>query len=474
MRPKNVLPFAVLCTVPFILVLGNSMLIPVLPRIRSALHLTQAQTGLFITAFSIPAGLAIMLVGALSDRIGRKRVIAPSLIVYGAGGIAAALAAILVERPYWLILAARVIQGVGAAGTGPIATAVAGDMFQSQERTRAVGILEASNGFGKVISPVLGAGAALVAWWAPFLLFAVVAFPAAIGVWALCPEPAARDRDRVQNRDRDRDRDRNRDRDRDRGSGGGRSSGKGAASSEDPAPGDGPGQDQRRDQSGDQGQCWGQGRGRRRRQTSMRTYFADLRRVFKEKGWSLAACYVAGAVVLLVLFGMLFYFSDVLEDRFKIGGLMKGLLIAAPILVMSVTSLLAGLFLEKHGTLLKTATWAGLALVAASLGLLAFGSGLVWLGALTAVIGFGSGLVLPSLNTMVTSAAGGQTRGMVTSVYGAVRFLGVAAGPPVFGLIMDSRRISVFGPAAVAAGAAALFVVLALDQRLLAPPSGDR
>ncbi|MDI7248072.1 MAG: MFS transporter [Bacillota bacterium] len=404
MQPKNVLPFTVLCTVPFILVLGNSMLIPVLPRVRSALHLTQAQTGLFITAFSVPAGLAIMFVGALSDRIGRKQVMAPSLVVYGAGGIMAALAALLAQRPYWLILGARVIQGVGAAGTGPIATAVAGDMFQSQERTRAVGILEASNGFGKVMSPVLGAGAALVAWWAPFLLFAVLALPAAVGVWALCPEPVRRGR----------------------------------------------------------------------QQTSTRTYFADLGRVFREKGWSLAACYAAGAVVLLVLFGVLFYASDALEQHYGVGGLMKGVMIAAPIFVMSATSLLAGLFLEKHVTLLKTAAVTGLALVAASLGLLTFRSGLAWLGALTAVMGLGSGLVLPSLNTMVTSAAGGQMRGMVTSVYGAVRFLGVAAGPPVFGLIMDSRCIPVFVPTAVAAGAAALFVLLALDQRLLAPPPGNR
>ncbi len=404
MQPKNVLPFAVLCTVPFILVLGNSMLIPVLPRVRSALHLTQAQTGLFITAFSIPAGLSIIFVGALSDRIGRKQVMAPSLVMYGAGGIMAALAALLVERPYWLILTARVVQGVGAAGTGPIATAVAGDMFQSQERTRAAGILEASNGFGKVISPVLGAGAALVAWWAPFLLFAVLAFPAAVGVWALCPEPVR------------------------------------------------PGQ----------------------QQTSMRTYFADLGSVFREKRWSLVACYAAGAVVLLVLFGVLFYVSDALEERYGIGGLTKGVVIAAPIFVMSATSLLAGLFLEKHVTLLKTAVVTGLALVAASLGLLAFRSGLAWLGALTAVMGLGSGFVLPSLNAMVTSAASGRLRGMVTSVYGAVRFLGVAAGPPVFGLIMDSRRISVFVPAAVAAGACALFVLRALNHKLLTPPTGSR
>ncbi|MCR4403117.1 MAG: MFS transporter [Firmicutes bacterium] len=400
MRLRDALPFAVLCTVPFILVLGNSMLIPVLPRVRAALHLTQAQTGLFITAFSVPAGLTIMLVGALSDRIGRKRVMVPSLVTYGIGGILAALAALFLEHPYWLILAARVVQGIGAAGTGPIATAVAGDMFQSQERTRAVGILEASNGLGKVISPVLGAGAALVAWWAPFLLFAVVALPSAAGVWAFCPESAPSPAQRV----------------------------------------------------------------------GVRAYFADLATAFREKRGSLAACYAAGAIVLFVLFGVLFYVSDTLEERHRIGGVVKGILISIPVFVMSVTSLLTGLVLERRVTWLKASVVIGLALVAGSLGLLAFVSKVVWLAILTAVIGLGSGLVLPSINTMVTSASSGRLRGMVTSVYGAVRFLGVAAGPPVFGLIMDSRRVPVFLPAAVAAGVCALLVLLALDQELLTPP----
>ena len=54
-----ILPFTILATVPFIMVLGNSMLIPVFPQLERELNLTQFQVGLLVTAFSIPAGVVI-------------------------------------------------------------------------------------------------------------------------------------------------------------------------------------------------------------------------------------------------------------------------------------------------------------------------------------------------------------------------------------------------------------------------------
>lgn len=54
-----------LCLVPFIMVLGNSMLIPVLPKIKKAVDINQFQVGLMVTAFSVPAGMVIPLAGIL-------------------------------------------------------------------------------------------------------------------------------------------------------------------------------------------------------------------------------------------------------------------------------------------------------------------------------------------------------------------------------------------------------------------------
>ncbi|MCL4441058.1 MAG: MFS transporter, partial [Firmicutes bacterium] len=133
MKGKTMMLLAALGTVPFIMVLGNSMLIPVLPQMQKELGISQFQTSLVISLFSVPAGLVIPFAGFLSDRIGRKKVIAPSLIIYGIGGLIAGIAALLLQKAYWVIIAGRIIQGIGAAGTAPVAMALVGDIFTSQE-----------------------------------------------------------------------------------------------------------------------------------------------------------------------------------------------------------------------------------------------------------------------------------------------------------------------------------------------------
>lgn len=164
--------FWVLLLVPFILVLSNSLLIPVLPQIQTALGVTLFKSGLIITAFSLTAGLVIPGAGYLSDRIGRKAVMVPALVLFGLGGTAAGISAWLLKNPYPWILAARVLQGIGGGGTYQLALALAGDIYTGKERSRAVGYLEAANGLGKVVAPLLGSAAALLAWFAPFFSMA--------------------------------------------------------------------------------------------------------------------------------------------------------------------------------------------------------------------------------------------------------------------------------------------------------------
>lgn len=160
--------------IPLVMVLGNSMLIPVLPTMKSKMDLTALQTSLLITAFSISAGIVIPLAGYLSDRFGRKIVIILSLILYGAGGLVAGLASLWWDNPYMLIMLGRVMQGIGAAGTAPIAMAMAGDLFKGASESRALGLMETSNGLGKVLSPVFGSLLAMIAWYMVFLAFPII------------------------------------------------------------------------------------------------------------------------------------------------------------------------------------------------------------------------------------------------------------------------------------------------------------
>jgi ACDE family multidrug resistance protein len=178
-------------SVPLIMTLGNSMLIPVLPAIRRELGLTPFQTSLIITVFSVMAILFIPRAGWLSDRIGRKRVIVPCLILAGIGGAVCAAAVVWLDRSYPFLLAGRVLQGIGAAGAAPVVMPLVGDLFRSKEQvSEGLGLIETSNTFGKVLSPIIGAALALIVWYAPFLAIPVFAAAAALLVGLLVRTPA--------------------------------------------------------------------------------------------------------------------------------------------------------------------------------------------------------------------------------------------------------------------------------------------
>lgn len=393
-RQPEAVTLAALACIPFIMVLGNSMIIPVLPQIKSALNLTQFQVSLIISLFSIPAGVIIPLAGFLSDRFGRKKVIISGLTLYGMGGIIAGLSASLIKQDafYWII-GGRIIQGLGAAGTAPIAMALAGDLFTSKKRSKALGIIEAANGFGKVLSPIIGAAAGLISWFAPFLLFPLMALPAIIGILILVREPRSLNRE------------------------------------------------------------------------TLKHYFTSIGQVFQKKASLLFASFAAGMTALLILFGVLFFLSNFLETNFGWQGILKGAVLTVPVLFMCLASYVTGLVVKKKFVLMKWLVVSGLILIAASLAALGVFQTTSLFFIAISIAGTGTGLVLPCLNTIITSTVDAEKRGLITSLYGSVRFFGVAAGPPVFGLFMDAGMTAAFWIAAGMAGAIALTSTLLIEVK---------
>ncbi|SHF67610.1 MFS transporter, ACDE family, multidrug resistance protein [Desulfofundulus australicus DSM 11792] len=402
-QQKSTLVLAALSGVPFIMVLGNSMIIPVLPAIKEALHLTQFKVSLLITLFSVPAGIIIPLAGFLSDRFGRKKVIVPALILYGLGGILAGLAAIFLKSMvYQAILAGRILQGMGAAGTAPIAMALTGDLYTGKQRATALGIIEAANGLGKVVSPVLGALLGLITWYATFLFFPLVIIPVVLGVYFLVSEPE-------QNR----------------------------------------------------------------QAQSVREYLKSIARVFEKKSAMLLTSFLGGAVALLTLFGVLFFLSEHLETVFRLNGVRKGMALAVPVLFMSSTSYLTGRLIKKRLALMKWLVVTGLALISGALTLMGFYRTTYLFFIAISLAGIGTGLALPCLNTIITSSTAAQRRGLVTSLYGGVRFLGVALGPPLFGLLMNYGLPLMFWSTATLAGVAALLAVFLIRVRDMKEPAAE-
>jgi len=400
LKTATQLKFGSLCGVAMVMVLGNSMLIPVLPSIKRALGITQVQVGLIITAFSISAGLTIPIAGFISDRVGRTPVIVAALVLYGLAGVAAGLAGALFDRPLIPILGIRAVQGIGAGGTFQIAMALTGDMFKSQERRAALGYLEASNGTGKVLAPLAGASLGMLAWTAPFYLYGVAALPVAAAVWRAIEEPSN------------------------------------------------PGE-----------------------KKTVAQYWQSLLGVFGAKLVSLAVCFLAGMLVLFLYFGVLSNLSDVLEREQHLTGILLGLVIAVPVSAMAITSFFGGRWLAgRPARALRLVAGVGMGLAAAGLvaAFLVARNAVLLVGAIV-IMGVGNGMVLPSLNTLITSSASIDERGLVTSLYGTVRHLGAASGPPLFGMVVEAGGNLVYAGAAVlAAVVAAMLFFLVEEKRMLA------
>lgn len=373
-----------LSAVPFIMVLGNSMLIPILPNMQAALGISQFQASLVITLFSVPAGIIIPVAGFLSDRVRRKWIILPALGCYALGGLIAAAGVWSGSNLYTWILAGRVVQGIGAAGTAPIAMALVGDLFRGSERSRALGLNEAANGFGKVVSPLLGAWVGGWVWYGTFLLFPALTLPVMAALWWFVREPSIS------------------------------------------------------------------------RGMTFSEYWRSFRILWRRDGTWLIVGYFAGATVLFLLFGVLFYLSEILESQFHFGAFARGGMLAVPLTGMCTASYLSGRWIRKNRTVMKWMVIGGLAGVSLSLLIFPRLERIFWRLADLVLTGIGTGAVLPSLNTLITGTADRRERGIITSFYGSVRFLGVAAGPPVFSQLMKLPATSMFSLCAGLAAAAAV------------------
>lgn len=172
---KKTLDLLSVATIPLIMTLGNSMIIPVLPMIEREIGITKFQSSMIITIYSIAAVIFIPLAGFLSDRIGRKKVIIPALILSGLGAALTWVASYYMDGNYLWMLVGRFLQGVGAAGAFPIVIPLVGDLFNKEEEvSKGLGIIETSNTIGKVLSPIVGALLAMLVWHAPFFAFPVM------------------------------------------------------------------------------------------------------------------------------------------------------------------------------------------------------------------------------------------------------------------------------------------------------------
>ncbi|MRU13842.1 multidrug effflux MFS transporter [Roseovarius sp. A21] len=149
-------------------------MLPALPRIGQELTpeaLNRAQ--LIVTSFILGLGVGTFFTGPLSDSFGRKRVILCGAAVYMAGAALAAMAPTLE-----LILAARVLQGLGAATARVVPLAIIRDLYSGREMARIVSFVMMVFTLAPAVAPLVGSGIIVLAGWrgifGSFILFATI------------------------------------------------------------------------------------------------------------------------------------------------------------------------------------------------------------------------------------------------------------------------------------------------------------
>lgn len=184
-----------MASIPLVMTLGNSMLIPVLPILEDKVGISSFQSSMIITSYSVAAIFLIPVAGYLSDRFGRKKVILPSLILALIGGLIAGFASWKMDDPFTMIIIGRVIQGIGAAGAMPIVLPLVGDLYQDDEEkaSSCLGIIETSNTFGKVLSPILGSIFAAFLWFLPFFSISALSLISIVLIFFFVKVPKEKD-----------------------------------------------------------------------------------------------------------------------------------------------------------------------------------------------------------------------------------------------------------------------------------------
>jgi EmrB/QacA subfamily drug resistance transporter len=150
-RAKS-LALVLLAMTQFVIVIDASIVNVALPSIGTALHFARADLSWVVNAYTLTFGGFLLLGGRLADLLGRRRMFMLGLIVFSVASFAGGVA----QSEGWLI-AARAIQGLGAAIVSPAALSIITTTFaEGAERNRALGIWGAVAGAGGAAGVLLG------------------------------------------------------------------------------------------------------------------------------------------------------------------------------------------------------------------------------------------------------------------------------------------------------------------------------
>ncbi len=166
--PRHATPIlAIICISYFMVILDNSIIFTGLPSIESAMHFSPTGLTWVQDAYTLVFGGLLLLGARAGDIVGRRRMFFLGLAMFGGASF------LVGASPYtWWLIAARALQGIGAAILAPSSLALLTATFaEGQQRARAVAAYSAVAGIGASLGLVVGGVLAdLISWRAGFFI----------------------------------------------------------------------------------------------------------------------------------------------------------------------------------------------------------------------------------------------------------------------------------------------------------------
>jgi MFS transporter, DHA1 family, tetracycline resistance protein len=158
--------------------LGFGIIIPLLPFYAQSLGASPFAVGLIFATYSVCQLVANPILGALSDRHGRR-----PILLYSILGTAASFTLLALAGNVVLLFLARAIDGL-SGGNISTARAYVADVTEGDDRARGFGLIGAAFGIGFILGPALGGALSRFGYAAPAWAAAGLALLAGLAAWA--------------------------------------------------------------------------------------------------------------------------------------------------------------------------------------------------------------------------------------------------------------------------------------------------
>ncbi|RBY84000.1 multidrug effflux MFS transporter [Blastococcus sp. TF02A-26] len=170
--------------------LSMDLYLPALPQVGDDLDAGQSPVQLTLSAVAIGLAAGQLVAGPLSDRFGRR---GPLLLGVGAWALASLLCAF--SPTVWVLVAIRVLQGLGGAAGIVLARAIVRDRYEGTEAARVFAVLASIGGAAPVLAPVVGGQLLRVTdWRGLFVVLAGIGLALLLAAFWRLPETLSPDR----------------------------------------------------------------------------------------------------------------------------------------------------------------------------------------------------------------------------------------------------------------------------------------